>query len=625
MLGAGRTSFNELRLEDGVLYWTETRPGERGRSVIVAMGADGEAVDLLPAPYSARARVHEYGGGAFLVNGKTVFFTNFADQRVYRLERGAEPVPVTPAGRQRFADYVHDSPRARLIGVREDHGAAEREPVNEIVAIPLSGTGPVAPLLTGNDFYSSPRLDAEGERLAWLTWNHPDMPWNGTELWVADIADDGSLTNASMVAGGESESVVQPRWSPDGTLYFVSDRSNWWNLYRWDGLDVAAIHPKAAEFAHARWVFGMSNYAFVSAREIVCSWVRNGRWRVGMLRVDTGELDEIALPFTSVRYVVADHERAVVRVGSPSEHGAMVAIDPATGSATVLRESAEMGLDEDDISVPRPVAFATEGGLEAYGFYYPPRNRRFVGLPDERPPLLVQVHGGPTGAARDEFDIRKQFWTTRGFALLDVNYGGSTGYGREFRDRLQGRWGVVDVQDAIRGAQHLVERGEVDPGRLLIRGGSAGGYTTLTALASSDLFRAGASYYGLSDLELFIDETHKYESRYLDYLVGPYPERRDLYLERSALTHLDRFDTPVILFQGLDDKIVPPDQAERMVEALREKGLPVAYLSFEGEGHGFRRADTIVRCLEAELYFYSRVLDLELPDDIPPVEIYNLP
>ncbi len=555
-----------------------------------------------------------------------VYFANFADQRVYRQEQGREPRPITPEAPLRYADFVIDHRRLRMVCVREDHTVAGKEAVNTLVSLDLQRGGAGGVLASGNDFYSSPRVNPDGSRLAWLTWNHPNLPWDGTELWVGVLQADGTMGETELVAGGADESIFQPEWSPDGALYFVSDRSGWWNLYRWRGGRVEPLQAMEAEFGSPHWVFGMADYAFESSRRIVCQYTRDGLWELATLDTETLQLERIDSPYSDMSRgdLKAARGRAVLGAGSPIQAFSIVELDVATGTQDVLRRSADPDVDEGYLSRPQAIEFPTEGGLTAHAFFYPPRNRDFSGPSDETPPLLVVSHGGPTGAASTTLDLGLQYWTSRGFAVLDVNYGGSTGYGTAYRRRLNGRWGIVDVDDCVNGARYLVERGEVDGDRLAIRGGSAGGYTTLCALTFRDVFKAGASHYGISGLEALARETHKFESRYLDTLIGPYPERSDLYVERSPIHHTERLSSPLILFQGLEDEIVPPNQAEMMMDALLKKGVPVAYVPFEGEQHGFRRAENIKRALDGELYFYSRIFGFALADPVDPVPIENL-
>jgi len=613
-----------ITLDGEDVYWVEVRPTEGGRYVIVRRTPDGRTTDVTPPPFNARTRVHEYGGGAFVVADGTVYFSNFADQRLHRQDPGGVPRPITPEADLRYADGVIVPRRGRMICVREDHTDPEHEAVNAIVSLDLEGNDGGQVLVSGNDFYSSPRLSPNGSRLAWLTWNHPNMPWDGTELWVGELGDDGSLGRAVRVAGGADESIFQPEWSPDGVLYFVSDRTGWWNLYRWRDGQVEPLIEMEAEFGLPQWVFGRSTYAFESADRVICAYTQQGTWRLASLDTATGKLELIQTPYSEIEYVRAAPGRVVFLAGSPTEPDSVVQLNLATRRPEVLRRSSEIAMDAGYLSSPQEIEFPTEHGLTAHAFFYAPQNLDYLAPADERPPLLVFIHGGPTGATSSTLSLGIQYWTSRGMAVLDVNYGGSTGYGRAYRQRLEGQWGVVDVDDCVNGARYLVERGEVDGNRLAIRGGSAGGYTTLSALTFRDVFKAGGSYYGISDLETMTQETHKFESRYLDRLVGPYPERRDLYHERSPIHFTHRLSCPMILFQGLEDKVVPPNQAETMFEAVRAKGLPVAYLAFEGEQHGFRRAENIKRALDAELYFYSRVFGFKLADPVEPVPIENL-
>ena len=618
--------LGQVHLDGDDVYWVEMRPSEGGRNVVVRRTPNGRISDVTPPPFNVRTRVHEYGGGAFVVSEEVVYFSNFTDQRVYRQKPGGEPRPITPEAPLRYADFVIDRRRLRMVCVREDHTNAGEEAVNTLVSLDLEGGGAGGVLVSGNDFYSSPRVSPDGSRLTWLTWNHPNLPWDGTELWVGVLQADGSMGGTELVAGGADESIFQPEWSPDGALYFVSDRSGWWNLYRWRDGRVEPLLAMEAEFGSPQWVFGMANYAFVYSCRIVCQYTRNGIWELATLDTETLQLERIDSAYSDMSRgdLKAAHGRAVFGAGSPTQSFSIVELDMATGRQDVLRRSAAPDVDEGYLSRSRAIDFPTEGGLTAHGFFYPPRNRDFSGSSEETPPLLVVSHGGPTGAASTTMDLRLQYWTSRGFAVLDVNYGGSTGYGTAYRRRLNGRWGIVDMDDCVNGARYLVEHGEVDCDRLAIRGGSAGGYTTLCALTFRDVFKAGASHYGISDLEALARETHKFESRYLDTMIGPYPERRDLYVERSPIHHTGRLSSPLILFQGLEDEIVPPNQAEMMMDALHKKGVPVAYVPFEGEQHGFRRAVNIQRALDGELYFYSRIFGFALADPVDPVPIENL-
>jgi dipeptidyl aminopeptidase/acylaminoacyl peptidase len=517
--------------------------------------------------------------------------------------------------------------------VREDHTHEGHEPVNTLVSIPLDGDPNAGQVIaSGYDFYSTPRLSPDGSRLCWLSWRHPQMPWDGTELWVATVADGGMLENLELVAGGPHESIFQPGWSPGGTLYFVSDRTGWWSLYRCDArrepIEIRSVlwQPRdEAEFGRPQWMFGWTTWACVDERRMVAAYARRARWALALIDIETGTLTDVATDLEPLESLTAKATHALYVGASPSHAAAVARCELVTGATEIVRSSSSLTFDERDISIPEAIEFPTEGGVTAHAFYYPPRNAEYQALPSERPPLIVISHGGPTMQTKAVLDLQVQFWTSRGFSVVDVNYGGSTGYGREYRQRLNWEWGIVDVDDNINAARYLVEQGIADADRLIIRGGSAGGYTTLAALTfHPEVFRAGASYYGVSDVEALAKGTHKFESRYLDTLIGPYPEAKDVYRERSPIHFIDRLSCALIVFQGLEDKVVPPDQSERMAHAVQAKGLPVAYLAFDGEQHGFRRAETIVRCLEAELCFYGAVFKFTPADSLPPIDIDNL-
>ncbi|MBP9500725.1 MAG: S9 family peptidase [Candidatus Promineofilum sp.] len=626
LLVGGTISLSQPWVDGDAIYWVEGRPSEGGRNVIVRL-ASGRQEDVTPAGFNARTRVHEYGGGDYTVHDGVIYFSNFADQRLYRQPIGGAPEAITPAVSLRYADAIFDPARNRLICVREDHRTEGREAINTLVAIPTTG-GEQTVLAEGHDFYATPRLSPDGHRLAWLTWDHPNMPWDGTQLWLADVAGDGSIGNKRLVAGGPTESVFQPAWSPDGVLYFISDRTGWWNLYRLNGDAAEALAPMEADFGMVQWVFGLGTYIFTSPAELICSYTQDGHSFMAHLDTTTKALSSLdvsgTLLYPSHSRIVAGDGFVVYIAASPTQPQSVVRYDLATGASEVLKRSTDLAIDEGYISIAQPIEFPTEGGLTAHGYYYPPRNREYTAPNGERPPLVVLSHGGPTSATTADFSLARQYWTSRGFALLDVNYGGSTGYGRAYRQRLNGNWGIVDVDDCANGARYLVEQGLADGDRLIIRGGSAGGYTTLCAITNRDVFKAAASHYGVSDAEALAQETHKFESRYLDNLIGPYPASRDIYMKRSPIHVADRCTAALILFQGLDDEVVPPNQSERMYAAVRRRKLPVAYVAFEGEGHGFRQAKNIKRAMEAELYFYGRVFGFEPAGDIEPVAIENL-
>ena len=621
LLLGGSVNLSQPQIDGQSVYWIEGRASEGGRNVVVRWTA-GERQDVTPSGFNARTRVHEYGGGDYTVRDGVTYFSNFSDQRLYRQRPGQAPEPLTPEAPLRYADFVVDATRNRIICIREDHRTSDREAINTLVAVPLDG-GEQVILAGGDDFYATPRLSPDGRRLAWLSWSHPNMPWDGTHLWLADLTPDGSLVDPQVVAGGPAESIFQPEWSPGGTLYFVSDRSGWWNLYRLNDGAAESLAPMAAEFGLPQWVFGMSTYAFTGPDEIVCTYARDSVRYLARLDTANGALETLDADYAGT-YLRAGDGQAVFVGASPVRPPAVVRLDPATGALAVLRQSTDLAIDEGYISVARPVEFPTANGLTAHGFYYPPHNRDYAAPEGERPPLIVTSHGGPTSATTSDLSLARQYWTSRGFAILDVNYGGSTGYGRAYRERLNDNWGIVDVDDCANGARYLVAQGLVDGERLIIRGGSAGGYTTLCAITFGSLFKAAASYFGISDAEALAKDTHKFESRYTDNLIGPYPERRDVYIERSPIHVAGNCSAALILFQGLEDKVVPPDQSEAMFIAARNQELPVAYVAFEGEGHGFRQAPNIKRATEAELYFYGRVFGFEPADIIEPVAIENL-
>jgi dipeptidyl aminopeptidase/acylaminoacyl peptidase len=635
---AGALRFDHLVLDGDDLYWVEGRASEGGRYVVVRRTPDGRITDVTPTGFNVRSRVHEYGGAAYTVHRGTVYFVNFADQRIYRQSAVQEPEPLTPDGAF-YADCHVDERRNRLLCVREAHssepGRAGKtgEPINTIAAISLTPGGQpdrsndrVRVLVSGADFYSTPSVSPDGTSLAWLQWNHPNMPWDGTELWVAAIAADGSLGSRTKVAGGPEESIFQPSWSPDGRLYFVSDRTGWWNLYRADATaapSIEAMHPMAAEFGKPQWTFSDTTYAFMTATRIVVTYTEGGRWKMGLLETDPRRFEAIDLRLEALDRMVANRREVFFIGGSPTEAPTIARMTIAAAEAEIIRSSKAERLDSAWVSAAEPLTFPSNG-RNVHAFYYAPRNPGYAGPADERPPLLVLSHGGPTTATWDVLDEEIQFWTSRGFAVIDVNYSGSTGYGRDYRERLNGQWGIADVADSVNAAKHLVAIGKADPARLAIRGGSAGGYTTLAALTFFDTFKAGASYYGISDIEVLARDTHKFESRYLDSLIGPYPATAQTYRERSPIHFTDRLSCALILFQGLEDKVVPPNQSEMMAAAVRKKGLPVAYVTYEGEQHGFRKAENIIRSLEAELYFYGAVFGFEPADRIAAVQIDNL-
>jgi dipeptidyl aminopeptidase/acylaminoacyl peptidase len=624
-LARGAIGVADLRTADGRLYWLESRPDEGGRMVAMTSDATG-CRQLTPSGFNVRTRVHEYGGAAYVVVGDTLYFANFADQRLYAHALGgqtpAEPTPLTPPG-YRYADMVV-APGGGLIGVREDHTDAT-DVRNAIVAISGEAGDPGRVLFADSDFVAFPRVSPDGRRLAWMAWDHPNMPWDDTVLRIADLEADG-LANIEIVAGSGAESVMEPKWGADGALYFVSDRSGFWNLHVRRGETTAPILPREAEFAGPLWGLGQSNFVLMDDGRIVARHGDAGGDRLVVIEPVSGAAREIATPFTAIGAVQRLDVRTVaILAGSSVDTAAVVTVDIETGEITIVRRPSPAAIAPRYISVAKAISFPGAGGAPTHALYYPPVNGDFTAPAGERPPLIVQAHGGPTGKASASFSLANQFWTSRGFALVDVDYGGSSGYGRDYRQRLNGQWGIVDVEDVIAAVTYLAGQGLVDPNRVAIHGGSAGGFTVLAALSQSDVFRAGASFYGVADLGALARDTHKFESRYLDNLVGPWPAARDVYDARSPLNHLEGFAAPLIIFQGSDDPIVPPNQAHMILNALRERQQPVAYLEFAGESHGFRKAETLIASKEAELYVYGRVFGITPADSLPKIAIENLP
>lgn len=627
-----RIIASEPRLDGETIAWLEARPSERGRSVVVRATVDGGVEELTPAGSDVHDGVHEYGGGAWAIHDGVVYYSERSDDRLHRIvvgaaATGATAEAITPAGAMRYADLIPDPRRNRLLAIREDHRAGDA-PINEIVAIPLGPAGAVPSdpivLVSGADFYGPLALSPDGEHLAWLTWQLPDMPWDGSELWVADLDAEGRPVGARRVAGSRSESIAEPRWSPDGRLHFVSDRTDWWNLYRREAdRSITALAPLETEFAGPQWVFGLSTYGFAGDGSVVA--VSHDHATDHLWRIDGGRPPyRLVLPYLAIEGLAVAGDRVVIVGGQPSEpdHVAAVVADGPDTAVVILRRTSPVAFDPAAVCVPEPVEFPTEGGLTAHALFYRPTNPDFAGPADARPPLVVRSHGGPTSGTHRGFVGSIQYLVSRGIAVVDVDYGGSTGYGRAYRSRLDGNWGVVDVDDCLNAGRHLASVGEVDPARMACEGGSASGYTTLAMLAfRPGAMAAGVSYFGIGDLTGFDLTTHKFESRYTERLVGPLPETEALWRERSPILHAERISVPMLILQGLDDKVVPPSQAEQIVVGLKAKGIPHAYLAYEGEGHGFRKLENIRRSYEAELSFYGQVFGFTPADDLPPLEL----
>jgi dipeptidyl aminopeptidase/acylaminoacyl peptidase len=624
LLTTGVVAISEIKASGGVRWWLEGRPDEKGRQVLVRRDLDGTVTRLTPEGFNTRTRVQEYGGGAYLVDGDLLVVSDFATGRLNRVTAPGELAPLTPERAWRYADLAHDRGRNRLLAVREDHEqeTLERhgEAENAIVAIDLA-SGDVSVVVEGADFYGAPRLSPNGAQLSWLEWRHPNMPWDGTELRLAEVRADGSIGEAATVAGSPHDWISQPRWSPDGMLHFIAEPDGWMNLQRLVDGRIAPIAPGEAEYTYPDWLFGFSNYGFLADGSIIAIARSGGRDQLHLLSAEKGLIGHIDLPFTEMSGIAVDGDIVVLRAASPSAGSAVIELDPATGTWTTLARAMTHDFDPADIAAPRSIEFPTTGGRTAFGLFYPPTNRSFRGPDGELPPLIVTSHGGPTASAYAALTVAVQLATSRGFAVLDVDYGGSTGYGKEYRKRLEGQWGVVDLDDCVNGARWLAEQGLVDGERLAIRGGSASGYTTLCAMVFSDAFKAATSYFGIGDLETFRSETHKFESRYDQTLIGPWPESKQLYHDRSPINFLDRISCPVLILQGAEDRVVPPAQAEEIVDALWEKRLPHAYLLFPGEDHGFRAAENIIRSFEAELSFYGQIFGFSPADPIEPIEV----
>ncbi len=632
LISGGKRRLSEIRCDGNDIYWLDGRPKEGGRQVIMRLSPDGEVTDLTPPDFNSRNAVHEYGGGSFAVRDRTVYFTNWADQRIYVQRDGQVPEALTaeppvPRG-ARFADLTITGNGQYLLCVRETHTDDSQEAVNEIVAVD-TGTGAVKVIASGRDFYGAPRECTSHDGIAWTEWDHPNMPWDGNSLMSGSFDGiDASVSTTAELVGGTGESIVQPSWGSNGLLHFVTDRTGWWNIYVWRDGEMANLLDEESDHGRPDWQFGFSSYAHLVDGRLALG--KGGVTSGSIVLIDPGSNSNqtIKIPYSEVSYVMAspDGESILFIGASPTREPAVVRLELATEMCETVYSPSEVDVEPGYLSSPQHVVFPTTENGAAHAYYYEPTNQDFAAPDGELPPLVTICHGGPTSASGTGLDLSTHYWTSRGFAVVDVNYRGSSGYGKVYRDALKGKWGIYDTDDCIAAAQYLIDQGLVDKDRVIIRGGSAGGYTTINALTFHDFFAAGAALYGIADLMVFIGDTHKFESRYLESLVGPYPAEAKRYHDRSAINFMDQLATPMIILQGLEDEIVPPSQAEIMVEALESKGLPYAYIGFPGEQHGFRQAANIIRAQEAELYFYGKVLGFELADDIDDdvVEVRNL-
>lgn len=619
--------YGHMSLDNGALYWLEVRASEQGRGVILKSTADTLCEEVLPRNVSVRSKVHEYGGGDFIVVNGNVYFSNAEDNRVYLFDGKLHALTPLESGKEmRFADFCITADSKYLIAVRETHNtqSSDAPVINDLVSICLEKKS-IKVLHSGFDFYSFPRLSNDGNRLCWTCWNQPDMPWNAAELWLADFHSQGVIDAAHRVAGGGVDSIYQPEWDNSGILHYISDKSGWSNIYNHRDGVLNALTPIDREFGLPQWVFGTSTYVINSDSSLFALNFESGQQQLCHIQPDSGHIEPIALPFKHFEgALLGDDEFLYFCASGPAVESAIYRYDIANKHYHALSEISPFPLPPEDVSLAKAISFESANNRTCHAFYYPPLNARYQGLENTCPPLIVMSHGGPTAFSHNSLDPGIQFWTNRGFAVVDVNYAGSTGYGKKYRELLTGQWGIVDVEDCVAAAEHLVREKLADKNGLLIRGGSAGGYTTLCALTFTNTFVAGMSRYGVADLESLAADSHKFEARYLDKMVGEYPAEQELYRQRSPIHHTDQLSCPILLLQGTEDKVVPPNQSESMVEALKEKGIPYGYLLFEGEGHGFRQAETIIKAYNSELYFYRTIMGIESSEKIEPINIHNL-
>tara|TARA_Y100001970_G_C14233915_1_gene860616 strand:- start:1450 stop:3405 length:1956 start_codon:yes stop_codon:yes gene_type:complete len=620
--------LSEIKIDGEKIYWLEGRPEESGRYVIVSKSLNkSDQIDVLPQGYNSRNSVHEYGGASFTVKNNKIFFTNWDDQRIYCI-KDQKIFPITPSPdiekSLRYSDLILTEDTKWIICVRENHNN-DGEPVNEIVSVKTDGSFDVKILISGKDFYSSPRINKSNDKLAWTQWDHPNMPWDETELCSAKIdSKTCSLGGINFIAGGTDKSILQPEWADNGELIYVSDESGWWNLHKSDNGKNNNILDESKEHAGPSWQFGFKTYDFYKKDNIILKGLSDDK-KYGLIRILglNGIIKkEIKLDYTQISYLNVLGDNLFFIGSSPSKNDEIIKYGIEDKSIHIIKKSSDLEISSSELSIAEEIQFPTTNNSKSFAFYYPPKNNNYSDK-DLKPPLLVISHGGPTSATSNSLNLSIQFWTNRGFAVVDVNYRGSTGYGRKYRDELKGNWGVYDAEDCIAAVKYLSGKKLIDPKKVVIKGGSAGGYTTINALTFYDDFAAGATYYGIADLSIFINDTHKFESRYLESLIGKYPQDKQKYYDRSAINFTEKLSAPMIILQGSEDKIVPVSQAEIMAEALKKKQIPHALIIFEGEQHGFRKAQNIKSSLESELYFYSKVLGFNLNENISSVKIQN--
>lgn len=615
-------AIDRVHVDKTSIYWTERLPEDNGRVALKKFHSKG-IIEALPNTTNVRTKAHEYGGKCFTVQNGTIYFVSYKDQQLYMLSQD-KLRQITDLPDYRFADFVVDQSGRYIYSVAETHTNGTVE--NSLICVDTKLSN-VIQIASGYDFYMCPRISQDGKKITWVSWNQPNMPWDGSELWIADI-EGSSLSNATLVAGGISEAIVDPLFSDDGHLYYISDKSGWWNFYRLENEQSKPICPKELEFGRPMWVFGDSTYCFVNVngkQSIVASGTNKGVDCLYLIDVEKGKLSELSTPYTCINNLYTLEENEVVfTASSPKSPQTLIRLNLKTEEFSTIKTSQEIHVDESYISKPLPIAFPTEKGETSYGFYYPPHNPDVKAPSDEKAPVIIKCHGGPTANVYPNFSMQTQYFTSRGIGVFEINYGGSTGYGRAYRERLNKNWGIVDIQDCENGAKYLIKQGLADPHKIVIKGGSAGGYTTLAALTFTDTFSAGVSYYGVSDLIALAEDTHKFEARYLDHLIDVYPTRKDIYQKLSPINSVEKLSCPVLLLQGSEDKVVPKEQAEVMFEALKRKKIPTAYILFDGEGHGFRNSENIKKALESELYFYSKIFNFPVDKSLPKLKIENL-